>query len=157
MKFRRDNAGYSSGQRGETVNLLRKLQRFESSTSNMNSKQQGDIGVAMAIAYYTAKGYAVSVPLTDNTLYDLIVDNGELQRVQVKTTTYKRTSYEVKVGTSGGNQSWTGKTKTLDSTNCDLVFVYAFDGSLWEFPAKFVHGKDKLTLSTDKDSYRVKI
>jgi hypothetical protein len=42
----------------------------------MNRKQQGDIGVAQAIFYYTKQGYVVSVPATDNSLYDLLVDNG---------------------------------------------------------------------------------
>ncbi|WP_426513126.1 group I intron-associated PD-(D/E)XK endonuclease [Dactylosporangium sp. McL0621] len=68
----------------------------------MNRKQQGDLGVAMAIAYYTRTGYAVSVPLTDNTRYDLIIDGGErLLRVQVKTTGFQRLGrHEVRLNKS---------------------------------------------------------
>ena len=90
----------------------------------MNSKQQGDIGVAMAIAYYTKNEYAVSVPMGDNTLYDLIVDKTRLLRVQVKTTSYKRgNNYVVQLATSGGNQSWNGNAKKLSAENSDRKSV----------------------------------
>ena len=55
-----------------------------------NFKQQGNIGMAYAIAYYTKLGYVVSIPLTDSQDYDLIIDTGiKLLKVQVKTTDFK--------------------------------------------------------------------
>lgn len=131
----------------------------------MNTKQQGDVGVAMAIAYYTKAGYGVSTPLTDNLRYDLIVDNGTylrtcLQRVQVKTTFYipaTTTSYEVNFKTSGGNQSWNKIRKTICEDETDLVFVYCGDGTMYEFPAKVVAGKDKMRLSKQLQGYRIEL
>ena len=52
-----------------------------------NTRQQGAIGVARAVAYFAAKGYAVFVPVADVCRYDIVVDTGErLLRVEVKTT-----------------------------------------------------------------------
>ncbi len=48
-----------------------------------NSKKQGDIGLGAAIAYFTFKGFTVSIPLTDSQDYDLVVDDGhKLSRIQ---------------------------------------------------------------------------
>jgi hypothetical protein len=127
----------------------------------MNTKQQGDVGVAMAIAYYTKAGYGVSTPLTDNLRYDLIVDDGTgLQRVQVKTTFYvptTTTSYEVNFKTSGGNQSWNKIRKNISEDETELVFVYCGDGAMYEFPAKVVAGKDKMRLSKQLEQYRIEL
>lgn len=117
----------------------------------MNTKQQGNVGVAMAIAHYTSAGYEVSVPLGDSTLYDLIVDTGgNLLRVQVKSTRYfheKRQTYVVTLTTSGGNRSGTGKKKTIDATQTDLVYVYVLPtGQQYEFTASAVAGLSSLDL-----------
>ena len=55
----------------------------------INSKKQGDIGMCYAIAYFSKMGYTVSIPITDSQDYDLIIDNGTLLKVQVKTTRCK--------------------------------------------------------------------
>lgn len=124
---------------------------------HMNRKQQGDIGVAMAIAFYTRAGTGVSVPLTDNLRYDLIVDrDGKLLRVQVKTTGYARYGrYEVSLRTQGGNRSGTGQVRYLTHEECDLVFVYALSGDMWEFPAELVSGRGMLNLNKALDAYKV--
>lgn len=123
----------------------------------MNTKQQGDIGVAVAIAYYTKCGHVVSVPLTDNSRYDLVVEMaGVLKRIQVKTTKYSRDGiYEVALRTNGGNQSWSGMVKKLSRTECDLLFVYAFDDTMYEFPPEKFDGKATLSLGKGAQIYRV--
>lgn len=122
----------------------------------MNTKQQGDRGVAAAIAFYTLQGFGVSVPLTDNERYDIIVDKkSDLLRVQCKTTTYKRNekrAYEVMLRTSGGNQSWSGVSKTISSEECDLLFILSGDGRAYEFEPDIFHGKSSLSLGPTKDS-----
>lgn len=122
----------------------------------MNTKAQGDVGVAMAIAYYTLQGCPVSVPLGDNTRYDLVVEiGGQLKRVQCKTSNYQeKGSYKVQLRTNGGNRTGVS-TKLISAEDADLVFVYAFDGAWYEFPqAEFV-GKVSLTLGKTKQIYRV--
>ncbi len=51
-----------------------------------STKTQGNVGVGQCIAYATSLGYTVSIPLNDSQEYDLIVDNGKLNKVQVKTS-----------------------------------------------------------------------
>jgi hypothetical protein len=123
----------------------------------MNTKQQGDIGVAVAISYYTRKGYAVSVPLTDNTRYDLLVDDGNrILRVQCKSTGYKEGSvYRVQLATSGGNQSWNGEKKRLSKDEIDLLFVYTLAGDSYEFPPSVFDGKNSMGLGDSKNAFRV--
>lgn len=123
----------------------------------MNSKKQGDLGVAIAIAYYTKKGYAVSIPLGDNTRYDLIIDDGtRLLKVQVKTTGHVRHNYYiVSFCTQGGNQSWNGVVKVITEDEVDLVFVYTLGGSAYEFPVAAISGKKNLVLGDKVVQYRV--
>ena len=41
---------------------------------NFSSKQKGNIGLSRAILFFTINGYNISLPLTESTKYDLIVD-----------------------------------------------------------------------------------
>ena len=51
------------------------------------TQRKGDIAVSQAIATFTKLGYDVSVPLTESTAYDLVVDvEGSIKKVQVKFT-----------------------------------------------------------------------
>jgi hypothetical protein len=111
----------------------------------MNTKQQGDVGVAMAIAYFTNQGYVVSVPLTDNAKYDLIVEsNGVYKTVQCKSTSFKDGSYyKVELRTKGGNTSWSGE---VGRVVADLLFVYSFDGNGYLFESEDFDGKGSLSL-----------
>lgn len=124
----------------------------------MNTKQQGDIGVAIAIAYYTRKGCGVSVPLTDNLRYDLVIDDGaKLNRVQVKCTRHQKGSaLELALRTTGGNQSWNKTSKTISEDEVDLVFGYAITtDTMYEFPVKFIAGKASLRLGPKVAEYIV--
>src|SRR4051794_23921928 len=49
------------------------------------TQRKGDIATARAVATFTARGWDVSIPLTESAAYDLVVDDGEgLKRVQCK-------------------------------------------------------------------------
>ena len=89
-----------------------------------NTKKQGDMGLGVAICYFTGRGYTVGIPLTDSQDYDLIVDFGnDLKSVQVKTCSYKRRVYEVNLSIKGGNRTSKGTIKQFDRTKCDYLFV----------------------------------
>lgn len=124
-----------------------------------NSKQQGDYGVLQAINYYMGKGYDVSLPFGDNLRYDLIVDKeGTLYRVQCKTSVTKNrhgTGFEVRLCTSGGNQSWNKVMKTISATEVDLVFAWCADGSIWEIPASDVENKKTFSATSFNHKYHV--
>jgi hypothetical protein len=123
----------------------------------MDRKRQGDLGVAAAIMYYTSKGYDVSVPLTDATRYDLIVDNGTIHRVQCKATGYTSPHgvYAVDFRTQGGNRSGVGTMKTISDAECDRVFVYTLGGDMYDFPVATVAGKSQINLGKLQEPFKV--
>jgi PD-(D/E)XK endonuclease len=113
----------------------------------VNTREQGAIGVGKAIAYYAAKGYAVFIPVSDVSRYDLIVDTGErLLRVEVKTTT--QVNGHVRLTTQGGNQSWNRVIKKISSDECDLVFLVNLNtGSEQEYEASFLTGRSSIKVA----------
>lgn len=104
----------------------------------MNSKRQGTLGVAAAIAYFTSMQHSVFLPLSDAQRYDLVVDiSNILYRVEIKTSS----SDTFWLRTMGGNQSGKGKIKFLSAQDCDLVFLHSVDGSSWLYTIEALEGK----------------
>jgi hypothetical protein len=123
-----------------------------------NSKKQGDIGLGAAIGWYTSQGFTVCLPLTDSQDYDLIVDrNDVLERVQVKTTSYKNyyNRYVASLRVNGGNRSGTGKTKKFDALLVDRIFVITEQGTRYDIPTDIVSAMSVLSLGEKYDSYIV--
>lgn len=123
-----------------------------------NSKKQGDVGTGIAIGWFVAKGYTVSVPLTDSQGYDLVVEiKGVLKKVQVKTSTFRRTagSYVVELRTKGGNRSGSGKVKLFSQCKVDLLFVLTADGKRYLIPAKDCPA-GSISLGEKWDSYVIR-
>lgn len=115
----------------------------------MNTKAQGNIGVAQAIAHYSTKGFEVLVPLGDNTKYDLVVDEGRsLLKVQVKTTQYfRKGSYIVSLRTNGGNRSGSSKVSYINAVDTDFIFIYVVPtGEKYIFPVIELEGKAHVSL-----------
>jgi hypothetical protein len=123
-----------------------------------NPRLQGEIGLGAAIAWFTANGYCVAIPLADNQPYDLVVGGPDgLQRVQVKTTTRRQPrygSYVVQLETAGGNQSFHTR-KPFDNRAVDLVFILVDDGSQWLLPAQAITARRTLNLCARYAPYRV--
>lgn len=118
-----------------------------------NTNGQGDAGLGVAIAWFTSKGHTVAIPLTDSQDYDLIVDNGVLNRIQVKTTTYKRSGhFIVDLRVKGGNKSGTGKIKRFDSTKVDVIFVITAEGTKYMIPSAPIQ---YISLSNKYGRYKV--
>jgi hypothetical protein len=113
-----------------------------------NKKKQGSVGEAYAVFFFISRGYTISLPFSDTQRYDLIIEkDGICQRVEVKTSTYKaKGNYEFALRTNGGNQSGSGVTKRLSSTDCDLVFLYAPEtGNAWLYDIKELEGTTSKT------------
>jgi hypothetical protein len=121
----------------------------------INRRQQGDLGEASAIE---RQGATVSTPLGHSADYDLVAEIGRLLRVQVKTTTFRRTSpdgherWEVSICTNGGNQSWSGVSKRFDPATVDALFVLVGDGRRWLIPSSAVEATSNLRLGGRKYS-----
>jgi len=122
-----------------------------------NSKKQGDAGLGVAIGWFAANGVTVCVPLTDSQSYDLIVDDGRLRRVQVKTTSHRNSDgrFRVELRTKGGNRSGIGKTKVLDPSQIDEVFIVTSDNDLFRIPADMLAGTSTISLGSRHEKFRV--
>jgi hypothetical protein len=96
----------------------------------------------------------VSLPLFNNPDYDVIADfDGQLLRVQVKTSTcWHKGRFVVALCTRGGNQSWNGIVKRLDSSRCDAVFIHVGDGRRWYIPVDQLAGSTSISLGGPKYS-----
>ena len=118
-----------------------------------NSKKQGDSGMGAAIAYFTAIGKTVCVPLTDSQDYDLIVETtaGKLRKIQVKTTRFKEHGkFRAALKTCGGNQK-IYKAKLFDKSKIDYLFILTSDNDCYLIPTKYLDAVSQVTLS---DKYK---
>lgn len=120
-----------------------------------NSKKQGDVGLGEAISYFTRKGYTVSIPLTDSQAYDLLVDDGVVKKVQVKTSTSRSSSgsYEVGLRTLGGNQSF-HTIKKFDAAAVDLLFIVTEERK-YLIPSDRVQGKSSITVGRYYEEFEI--
>lgn len=92
-----------------------------------NSKKQGDAGLGQAIAYFTAKGYDVALPLTDSADWDMIVEiDNSLKRVQVKTSSQLKNNGVMlfNANVTGGNKSGDKTNKLINDQEWDLIFLH---------------------------------
>lgn len=131
------------------------------SFDGLNRTTQGNIGLGMAIAHFTMKCWTVCVPLNDNQPYDLVVEfEGKLQRVQVKTTGFKRggkrggDNYCVALKATRHNRSGF-KTNLFDSASCDYVFVLTEAGDKYLIPATEITAQHEIILYAKYDKFKV--
>lgn len=125
---------------------------------NLDTRRNiGNAGLSMAIAYFGANGYTVSVPLNDTQDYDLIVDiDGALKKIQVKATNHKesRGSYTIQLRTVSGT---TRKVyKTVVDTDIDFLFCLCGDGTMFLIPKEEICHRSAIRLSTTKSKFSKK-
>ena len=83
------------------------------------NKDKGRAGMALAIAYFGANGYTVSIPLNDTQWYDFIVEkDGIFQTVQCKATGSE--SGEIRLTSNGGTNG--GVYDSVLAHPLDLLF-----------------------------------
>jgi PD-(D/E)XK endonuclease len=120
------------------------------------TRSQGNIGLAEAIAYFCRNGNTVSLPLTENQDYDLVVElDGKLKKVQVKTTRYKTEFgiYFLSLSSTGGNSKVNKIHRKGKDIVYDLLFVLTADGDKYLIP-KEVLG-NSVNLGDRYQQYRV--
>ena len=111
------------------------------------NKEKGNSGLGMAIAYFTTKGYTVSIPLNDTQDYDLVIERwNKLYTVQVKATGCK-TKYnvcQVSLKSCGGTK---GKEyKTVVNTNVDYIFILDLEKKMYLIPKAEIINKSTINL-----------
>lgn len=119
-----------------------------------NSNIQGNVGLGVAMAYFTKLGYIISTPLNDSQDYDLIVDDHtRLYKVQVKTVYHQSTSgfYEVELRTRTSR----GKGKDFGDNKSDYLFIYTNDGDEYLIPCDRVQSRTSLTLGSKYSEYKI--
>jgi len=118
----------------------------------MNTLEQGDLGEFSAMEWLASIGASLYVPVGHSPDCDVVAElDGKLARVQVKTSTFRRRArWEVRLCTSGGNQSWNGVVKRMDASRCDYLFVHVADGRRWFIPSDRVEGGNAITLGGPK-------
>jgi hypothetical protein len=109
------------------------------------------LGELSAMQWLTRAGARVFKPIFEHPDYDLIADfDGDLVRVQVKTSTFWQDNrYVVMLATRGGNQSWSGLVKVLDAS-CDALFIHVGDGRRWYIPSVAIGGRKRLSIGGPK-------
>jgi len=122
-----------------------------------NSNHQGNVGLASAISWFTTQNHIVLLPLTDSQDYDLAVDMGDIKKVQVKTTKTKRDkAFTTDLRVRGGNRSGTGKTKHINTTQIDLLFILTEDGTKYLIPTKELKSKQsRLNLGPKYNKFKI--
>lgn len=122
----------------------------------MSNKEKGNTGLGIAIAYYSANGYTVSIPLNDTQDYDLIVDRDNvLKKVQVKATSCKTKydKYQVALKSCGGTK---GKTyKTVIETNIDELFIVTDTMNIFIIPIEVIKNKSTINLCEKYEKYKI--
>lgn len=116
-------------------------------------RRQGDAGVGLAIAWYTARGFVVSIPLSDSQPYDLVVDDGlQRLRVWVRTTTLcgpdpgRHHQLNLRTVSGLGKGLGMGKVRKFSTTAVDELFVACGDGRLFRIPSDVVRATSGLSL-----------
>src|ERR1700730_15103090 len=111
----------------------------------ISPRRQGDLGELSAMDWLESHGYWLYLPFGHSPDVDIVATRGEDDetpiRVQVKTATHFRDGrWDVKLSTTGGNQSWNGIIKRFNASRCDRLFVHVADGRRWFMPAELVDG-----------------
>lgn len=117
------------------------------------NKERGKAGLSMAIAYFGANGYTVSLPLNDTQDYDLIIDDGKsLKKVQVKCTCYKEYgSYVIPLRSCGGTKGTVYK-RVLE-TDIDILFALCGDGTMYVIPKEDIKATNSLYVRKERSKY----
>ncbi len=126
---------------------------------SINRRQQGDLGEFSAMEWLASKGALVWIPLGHSRDADLMAEiDGRALRVQVKTSTQsaktpkRHQRWRVMIATNGGNQSWSGATKTFDPARVDFLFVLVGDGRRWFIPTQAIESERQIALGGSKYS-----
>ena len=120
------------------------------------TKEKGNAGLSMGIAYFGSNGYTVSIPLNDTQDYDFVIEKDNIfKKVQCKSTGTKNPSgtYRVKLCTYGGANGGTYYGTVKDSS-ADILFVLVENGDKYVIPVSQISNVGQITL-TDFSEYKV--
>jgi hypothetical protein len=115
-----------------------------------SNKNKGRFGLAMAIAYFTSKGYTISTPLNDTQWYDLIIEkDGKFETIQCKCTGSQNNAVMLKScgGTNGSTYD-----SVLNHSGLDYLFCVDVSGNMFVIPMSEIRASGntkQITLRTE--------
>lgn len=120
----------------------------------MHTVKQGTVGIGVAIAEFTKRGWVVAIPLIDAQSYDLIIDYGDgLKKVQVKTTGYKPEGcFSVQLKHVHHNKTQ-NVISNFDKSLVDFVFVLCKDGTSYLIPVNEIKQRTEMRLNKTYDQF----
>lgn len=96
----------------------------------MHTIDKGEIARYLAAAHLMKLGFVVSVPLTENSAYDLVVeDKGKLLRTQVKKATFSEGVLKINLHTTNHNTKIAGTIKKYTAQDIDLLIAVYVEGN----------------------------
>lgn len=100
----------------------------------MHTIDKGEVARYLAAAHLMKLGFIVSVPLTENSSYDLIVDDkGKLLRTQVKKATLSEGVLKIALHTNNHNTKVVGTLKKYTAKDFDLLIaVYVEENKFYK-------------------------
>ena len=121
------------------------------------NKEKGNSGIGIALAYFATQGYVVSLPLNDTQDYDLVFDNGKLNRVQVKATGTRSPNGHSLVSLKSCGGSSRLVYKTVIETDIEYLFVVNEKMMMWLIPIEALTQIQSVRLNENYDKYIVKM
>ncbi len=104
-----------------------------------NNRNRGRAGITLAIAYFGANGFTVSIPITDTQWYDLIIEkDGVISTVQCKCTGTKDNAISLR---SMGGTKGVSYDNVLNHP-VTYLFCVANDGTLFNIPVSKIRESD---------------
>jgi hypothetical protein len=155
------NSSHSRATRQKWRRKVDRMDRPSASTAEraraINRRQQGDLGEASAIEWFSRLRATIFIPFGHSPDVDLVVElEGRLLRIQVKTSTQFTQTPDghlrrvVALRTCGGNQSWTGVAKEIDPARVDFLFVLTGDGRRWVIPSDCLEARNSIRMGGAK-------
>jgi len=106
-----------------------------------------EAGTAIATMWFLLCGYNASIPI-EPALYDLLVAMPDvIKRVQVKTTTFNKHGWLVRVGRRSYSVGNRGPLVPYDPDLIDLFFILDGDLTMYVIPSRLIAGRVAILLN----------
>lgn len=121
---------------------------------NLSTRKQGDLGLTFAIYKLTKEGYTVSIPITDNQGYDIVIEKDlVLYTVQVKSTKTESENGHFIVQLKSVRPNRTRSVIINYNNMCDYLGIATSDSKFYLIPSSAITCASALRLTDRYDDY----
>jgi PD-(D/E)XK endonuclease len=126
----------------------------------MHTTDKGEVARYSAAAHLMKLGFVVSVPLTENSSYDLLLDkDGKFYRTQIKKATLINGVLKIKLYTANHNKNIVGSIKKYTSKDIDWLIGVDIDSNrfyLIDYSTGVYNNKNSVWLRLDESKRKRK-